>query len=263
MQTEYFHGPPVTDTGASTTQPRPTWAWIGLVVAAAGVPLALLSGLGYRAGWWPYAMGFRILTAAAVTGALGAAASLVAVFANWGLHRMSTARAATGLTIGLVVAVIPLQWKMAAERLPPIHDITTDPQDPPRFVRVQRLRAPGDHPTHYAGEALAIKQHAAYPDIRPLHTRLDRASALYAARQVLRDMGLQVVDESVTEGRIEAVDRTRLFGFRDDLVVRVREGPAGTRVDARSMSRLGRSDLGQNAKRLRSFFSRLRARLAA
>lgn len=248
-------------TGETVLKSRPGWAWLGLTVAGTSVPVALAAGLGYQAGWWPYGTGFRVLMLAAALGAFGAVLSLAAALANWGLHRGASACAVAGLAIGLAATFVPLQWKLASARLPQIHDISTDTEDPPQFVAVTALRASGDHPTTYEGASLAIKQRAAYPDIRPLHTRQDRQHVLQAARQTAIDMGMRVVDMSEAQGRLEAVDRTLLFGFRDDLVVRVREGPAGTRVDARSMSRLGRSDLGTNAKRLRGFFSRLRARL--
>jgi uncharacterized protein (DUF1499 family) len=74
-------------------------------------------------------------------------------------------------------------------------------------------------------------------------------------------MGLEIVDANPGEGRIEAVDTTLLYGFKDDIVVRVQEGAEGTRVDVRSMSRVGKSDLGMNAKRIRTFLARLRAGL--
>ena len=61
------------------------------------------------------------------------------------------------------------------------------------------------------------------------------------------------------EGRLEATARTRWFGFRDDVVVRVRPDGAGSRVDVRSVSRVGRSDLGTNARRIRGFMDALRS----
>lgn len=240
---------------------HPGWAWLGLACALLGVLAALCSGAGYRLGWWSHAQGFRVLGAAVAFGAVGALLSVVAGLANWGLHRHATARAVAGLAIGLAVVAIPLQWKLAYDRLPRIHDISSDTQDPPLFVAAARLRAPGDHAVIYAGTGLAIKQQAAYPDIRPLHTRHAPQRAYQAARAVLADMGMRVVGESAPEGRLEAVDRTLLFGFKDDFVVRVRAGTHGARIDARSMSRLGASDLGKNARRLRTFFTLLRERL--
>ena len=84
-----------------------------------------------------------------------------------------------------------------------------------------------------------------------------------ASRQALASMGLDIVDANPGEGRIEAVDTTLLYGFKDDVAVRVQETADGTRVDIRSMSRVGKSDLGVNAKRIRTFMARLRASLPA
>lgn len=240
---------------------RPGWAWLGLACALLGALAALCSGAGYRLGWWSYALGFRLLFAAVAIGAIGVLVSIVAGLANWGLHRYATARSVAGLALGLGVVVIPMQWKLAYDRLPRIHDISSDTDHPPPFVVAARLRAPTDHTVAYAGVALAIKQQAAYPDIRALHTRHTPQRAYQAARAVLVDMGMQVVGESFAEGRLEAVDQTLLFGFEDDFVVRVRAAAHGARIDARSMSRVGISDLGKNARRVRTFFSLLRKRL--
>lgn len=248
-------------TDSSQKRARPGWAWLALLCATLSALAALGAGAGYRIGWWSPTEGFQILAAAAAMGAVSGLTSLGAALANWGLHRRATLIAVTGLAIGLFTAAIPAQWRLAQERLPAIHDITSDTENPPALVAAVRLRGPEHHSVTYAGSDLALKQKAAYPDIRPLHTRQDKARVFEVARLVIKDMDMRVVGESPAEGRLEAVATTALFGFKDDFVVRLGDYPTGTRVDARSMSRLGSSDLGQNAKRLRTFFNRLRTRL--
>jgi uncharacterized protein (DUF1499 family) len=82
-----------------------------------------------------------------------------------------------------------------------------------------------------------------------------------SARQAIQDMGLQLTGADLAAGRLEASDTSFWYGFTDDLVVRITETPQGTRVDVRSKSRVGRSDLGQNAKRVRAFLQRLQSQV--
>jgi uncharacterized protein (DUF1499 family) len=147
--------------------------------------------------------------------------------------------------------------------VPPIHDITTYPDDPPRFVAVLPLRRNAPNSADYAGPALAAQQRAGYPDLAPARFTAPPAVVLERATQVARDLGWAVVATAPAEGRLEATDRTRWFGFRDDVVVRVRPDGAGSRVDVRSVSRVGRSDLGTNARRIERLLTALRSALAS
>ncbi len=242
-------------------------AWLGTACALFSVAGALSSGLGYRLGFWHYTVGFKILVWATGFAALAAVLSLIAVLLNLGQGRLRMGIAGVGVIIGLVTAFVPLQWKLASDRLPKIHDITTDTDDPPAFVAASRLRKSSDHPLSYAAAEVVFKQKAAYPDIRPLYTRAGKQQTFLAARRVLEKMNLEVVrnvpgENPPVDATLEAVDTSLLFGFKDDLVVRIREQSHGCRVDARSMSRVGKSDLGQNAKRIRLFFKALRNTLA-
>lgn len=237
---------------------KPGWAWTGLALSLACVALALTSGLGFRLGWWGFREGFQLLGWAAGAGLFGAFVCLGALLVNWNRHRAAMAGSAVGLVMGLLAVSIPLQWQQALQRHPRIHDISTDTDNPPGFVAAAHLRGPWEHGTAYHGEPLALKQKSAYPDIRPLHLPLPTTIAYTSALQVLQDMGMRITARSPAEGRIEAVATTPLYGFTDDVVVRVRPGPMGALVDARSMSRVGTHDLGKNAKRLRVFLHRLR-----
>ncbi|HEY6287988.1 MAG TPA: DUF1499 domain-containing protein, partial [Nitrospiraceae bacterium] len=130
-------------------------------------------------------------------------------------------------------------------------------------VAAAKLRKPGDHPVDYDGPEIGAEQKEAYPDIEAVVTNIPKDKAFAAANQVVSSMGLEIIDTNPGEGRIEAVETSLLYGFKDDMVVLVQETPAGTRIDVRSMSRVGRSDLGMNAKRIRTFLARLRSNLRA
>jgi uncharacterized protein (DUF1499 family) len=140
-----------------------------------------------------------------------------------------------------------------------IHDITTDTEDPPQFVALHALRLTTFNGPEYAGEKVASIQKAAYPDIKPHPVDAMPAQAFERALKAARDMGWLIVASVPEEGRIEATATTRWLRFRDDVVVRVTPHGAGSRIDARSKSRIGRSDFGANAKRIREFFRKLDA----
>jgi uncharacterized protein (DUF1499 family) len=164
--------------------------------------------------------------------------------------------ALAGLAIGIVLMAYPLYLGIRAYRLPAIADITTDPLDPPRFDVIARLRPRGST-IEYAGLFTAEQQRAAYPDIEPLLVDATLQAAFETALDVVTKRKWLVVDQRPPQagrrdGRIEAVARTPIMGFRDDIVVRVRPNGDGARIDIRSASRYGRHDLGTNAARVRS-----------
>lgn len=163
--------------------------------------------------------------------------------------------AITALFIGLALLAYPAYLGVKAYQLPPISDITTDPSDPPRFDVIARLRPRGT--SDYKGQQTAEQQRAAYPDIEPLQVTVTAQEAYTAALAVVTKKRWRIVDERAPqagrrEGRIEAVVRTPIMGFRDDVVLRVRALPDGARIDIRSASRYGQHDLGTNASRVRS-----------
>lgn len=146
--------------------------------------------------------------------------------------------------------------------VPSIHDISTDTEHPPAFVDVLPLRRWALNQAAYDGPAVAAQQRAAYADIGPLMLPVPQAEVHAQARQVMREEGWAVVGDAPEEGRLEAVATTRWLRFKDDVVVRLTAERGGTRVDMRSKSRLGRSDLGVNARRVRHFLRRLAEALA-
>ena len=194
-------------------------------------------------------------------GALGLAGlsiliGLAGFAAIWQNGTRGMARILLAFMIDAVVLAYPgyLAWQY--RKLPPIHDITTDPIDPPRFEALGRLRSgDGANTAVYAGLYSAEQQRQAYPDIEPVELEIpvDRAYAI--TLQLVNKRKWLVIDERAPQpprriGRIEAVARTPIMGFREDVSIRVTPDGEESRVDIRSSSRYFESDLGSNAARV-------------
>jgi len=173
-------------------------------------------------------------------------------------------RALAGLLIGLIVVGVPWSYVRAARAVPPIHDITTDPADPPAFDDATlSLRTGAPNPATYGGQEVAARQRRAYPDIQPLVVDLPTDRAFDLALDVARARGWRIVATEPHRRRIEATDQTFWFGFIDDIVVRITPEGTGSRIDVRSVSRVGKSDIGTNAARIRAYLDQLHAGLSA
>jgi uncharacterized protein (DUF1499 family) len=232
--------------------------WSGLVLALLAGIADALAGLGSRWGWWYFTTGFTILQGAAIAGIVAAAISLIGGISVRHEHHPSIfVVAVAGILIGLVTAGIPWSWMRLAERMPNINDITTDMTNPPQFVKIMPLRKDAPTPAAYSGAKIANQQRAYFPDIQPLVLPIAPATAFDYALRTAKDRGWQIVDASASAGRIEAIATTFWFGFKDDVVVRITPAPGGSRVDMRSVSRVGSGDIGTNAGRIRSFLREL------
>lgn len=229
----------------------------GLALGAVALLLLLLAGPGTRFGLWEFRFGFALLRVAA-WGGIGAATASIVGIALAGRERRALAVSVAGLLLGLAAFGVPWSLKRAAAARPPIHDVTTDTSDPPAFQAILALRADAPNPAAHGGPEVARAQAQAYPDIAPLVLDAPRREAFGRALRAARDMGWVIVAAEPSEGRIEATATTRWFGFRDDVVVRVRAEGGGSRVDVRSVSRVGRGDAGANAARVRSYLAKLR-----
>lgn len=226
------------------------WARWGVVVGGAAVVAA---PLGYRIGAVPLGLAFLLLAggflAAAVCG-------LVLVFRLMRASGRRDRAAWAILAAAVVVSLFPLATLVSGRGAPPIHDVTTDTDDPPAFVAAVALNAPGR--TDYGGPAVAQQQRAAWPDLGPARLPVAPAEAFDRALAVVRGMGWELLAADADALRIEATDRSFWFGFEDDVVVRVTPaGETGSRVDIRSLSRVGVGDLGVNARRVRAFVTAL------
>ena len=144
-----------------------------------------------------------------------------------------------------------------AKSLPLIHDVTTDTADPPAFVALLETRRKAPNGADYGGEAVAAEQRRGYADIKPVVVKAPPREAHQRALDAARSLGWEVAASDAAAGRIEATDTTRFFGFKDDIVIRVRPEGEGSRIDVRSASRVGLSDIGANAARVRRFLDEL------
>jgi uncharacterized protein (DUF1499 family) len=237
-------------------------ATIGLALALLAALAGLSAGLGYRFGWWPLGTGFAVLQYAAYGAIAAMAVSVLGLaLARPGGGRRGLYQALAGLVIGAVVFGVPWSYLRAAQAVPPIHDITTDTEDPPVFVAVLPLRADASNPPAYGGEEVAAQQRAAYPAIRPVDVALPPEQCFEEALATAIDEGWEIVAAVPSEGRIEATDTTLWWGFKDDVVIRIRPEAAGSRLDIRSKSRVGIGDVGTNAARIEAFLEQFAERV--
>ena len=249
MVTRYLRRPP---------KPWSRLALLGFALALAVALLAMAAGFGSRSGWWDFRRGFSLLRWAAYG---GIAAALVALIGAWRARPKGPRRglgfALLGMIGGLAVFTVLWQWQWTARRVPPIHDITTDTENPPPFVAVLPLRADAPNPPEYGGPEIAAQQQEAYPDIQPLMLGMPPAEAYGRALATAQQMGWEIVAADPVQGRIEATDETLWFGFKDDVVIRIAPAAEGSKIDVRSVSRVGGSDVGANAGRVRDFLERV------
>ena len=234
---------------------------IGLVVALASAAAMILPGIGYRLELWHFRTGFTIMRWAFWFAAGAAAICLIGLIIARARPPRILAAGLIGILVGGLTTYVPWSYKKTVDSLPYIHDITTDLNNPPAFEAVKGLRKEGDHPVAYDGPEVAALQQKAYPDLMPLTMPVAKDKVFQAAETALRAMKLDIVEANAAQGRIEATDTSLLFGFKDDMVVRIVGEGAGTKIDVRSKSRVGRSDVGQNARRIRTFLRELQATL--
>ncbi len=218
--------------------------------------------LGHRVGVLPVNAAAALLAAGILISLVSLARRAIATLRGRGAGFGDRHAVAAG-ALSVFALVVPLANILPALGAPPIHDITTDPDDPPRFEAVAPLRAAAPNPLEYGGPQLAATQRAAYPDVLPLAVDASPRAVLEAARSVAVELGWEIVAVDPARGVLEATATTFWFGFQDDVAVRVRPAEGGgALVDVRSVSRVGVGDLGANANRIRAFLARLQAALA-
>jgi uncharacterized protein (DUF1499 family) len=181
---------------------------------------------------------------------------IIAIIAAFKRNSQVLKRAVMIFIIGVIPAISIIilvgPGKLAS---PPIHDISTDTIDPPQFQVAKSLRTDDENSLDYGGEELAAQQQAAYPDVKPVMIDLSVEQALTKASDIVFQLNWTLTSMDNDTGIIEAYDTTEVFGFIDDIAIRVRREGNGSRVDIRSVSRLGVSDLGKNAERIERFIS--------
>ncbi|MGP5337092.1 DUF1499 domain-containing protein [Psychrobacter maritimus] len=166
------------------------------------------------------------------------------------------------LLLSTIAIAIPLSMLNKGKSVPPIHDISTDLVSPPEFVAIAPLRADAPNPVEYAGVEVATQQRAAYPELQTLNYPQSKSELVEATKQVIDNLGWQLVNIDANQGIVEATDRTMWFGFKDDVIVRITDNGSKRLVDIRSKSRVGGSDLGKNAERIHKFIEELDSILA-
>ncbi len=223
------------------------------LIAAAALPVG---ALGHRLDLWDHNMGFTLVFSGTVLAVLALVLGVAAFIFALARNRPADRKPAL---VGVVAGVLILGWTgvhySKAVSVAPTHDISTDRADPPTFDVVVDHRPPGSNSLDYTAEEAKL-QADGYPDIVTIRTPGDVETGLVRAAEIARDLGWEVVNEDPGAGIVEATDTTFWFGFKDDVVVRIRPGEGGSVVDLRSVSRVGLVDLGVNAERIRAFRQR-------
>ncbi|MEX5516892.1 DUF1499 domain-containing protein [Pseudophaeobacter sp. 1A09344] len=226
------------------------FGFVPILLGLVSIALLAVSVWGYRAGGWPWPKAYD-LAGWGVWIAL--AGVIVALTALAGAFRKSNGAiiALIGLILSLPVAGLGVAFEIAARTTPPINDISTDTEDPPVFWFTAT-------PTDYPAEN-AAPQRSAYPDVRPVNLSIPIDDAFAKALTLVETRGWAVLSADPAENQIEAIARSRVFGFEDEVAVRVTETETGTRIDMRSRSRLGQIDRGANARRIEAFLAELQS----
>jgi uncharacterized protein (DUF1499 family) len=230
-----------------------TWARRLAVFAAVA---AIVSIVIVRFGFLEVRPALATFFGALACAGLSILVGLAAFVAIWQNGSRGMSRILLAMLIDIAILAYPAYLGWQYRKLPPIHDITTDPIDPPRFEALARLRAgDGANTAVYAGLYSAELQRATWPDIEPVDLDVPVQRAYEVTLALVNKRKWLVIDERSPQpprriGRIEAVARTPIMGFREDVSIRITPDGEGSRVDIRSSSRYFDSDLGSNASRV-------------
>jgi len=231
---------------------------VGLVGGISAVFLTRFGVSDFRLGLVASAAFMLIVAVGVLLGVIG--------FVRGVLGRPGLASSVIAVVAGAAILFVPLVNAMNGGSVPMIHDITTDLEDPPTFVAVVALRGEDANALDRSTPDLNALQRTAYPQLQTLSVADDTTTVFNAVLEEIAAQGWELADavepQNGEPGRIEATDTTLLFGFKDDIVIRIADdGPDRTLVDMRSVSRVGESDLGVNAARIEAFLRALDARL--
>lgn len=222
--------------------------------ALAIISLALLplSALGTQAGLFHFRIGLLLFLAAAITGLI------VIVTAALCTRRQPDEASRRQLSRSALIALPAIAafgfTALSGGDAPLIHNVTTNPDNPPGFVVAAAKRGDDANPLDYTAEVAEL-QKAGYPELDTLHTDIPPAEAFARALEVCKQLGWEVYHQDQAAGQIEAVATTRWFNFKDDIAIRLQARDGGTSIDLRSVSRVGKGDLGANAKRIKRFIT--------
>ncbi|MBP6010929.1 MAG: DUF1499 domain-containing protein [Alphaproteobacteria bacterium] len=228
---------------------------LALLAAVAAVALVGGAGPAYRYGLLDLGTVFEMMKYGVFAAAGAGILSVIwLVFAFIGRSAAGLASIILALILAVGAAYAPINMQQTAAKVPFIHDVTTDIVAPPIFVAIKPLRADAPNGVDYVTDP--AEQQKGYPDIQPLVIDgVAPADLFKRAEATAKTMGWEIVATEAAEGRIEATDTTAWFGFKDDIVIRITAQGTGSRLDIRSMSRVGKSDIGKNADRIRKFLA--------
>lgn len=247
-------------------------SWIGFVIGAA---IALTACGGTRFQYWDLDTGVKILVPGLAFGLIGLGSGVSWLWRALAMNNSLGWRlGAAGLLGSTLLTGIPANYLWQVYTLPPIHDISTDIGNAPRFVALVPLRHGAPNPARYdgpdlvtvAGETIptALAQKYTWPDLKSLEHLDNRkpqpqyvAKFFWRALNTVNALGWQVVAYDLKDGRIEATSRSFWFGVVSDIVIRVKPaGQFGAKIDIRAKSRVGKSDGGRNAALVKAFVAR-------
>jgi len=236
-----------------------TWA---RNLAVFAVVAAVVSIIIVRFGFLEMKPAITTFFGALACAALSILIGLGAFVAIWRNGTRGMSRILLALLLDMAILAYPAYLGLQYRKLPAIHDITTDPIDPPRFEALARLRSgDGTNTAVYAGLYSAEQQRVAYPDIEPVQLEIPADRAYQIVQRLVNKRKWLIIDERAPQprqpGRVEAVARTPIMGFREDVSIRISVDGEDSRVDIRSSSRYFESDLGSNAARVTKFIDDL------
>ncbi len=221
--------------------------WLGYL-AITFLVLLPLSVLMVRSGAWQQGL---LLYAVSCLGA-----AVLLIFSLWLMmfrgYASWRSQIAMRSVLNLPGALLLLGMTLGGGDYPRIHDITTNPDNPPEFVTAAEQRGEGTNSLEIKVESLSL-QRQAYPDLKTIVTNIPIDDAFEKAATTAEGLGWEIYHRDANAGIIEAMDTTSIMAFKDDIVIRVRSNADGTLIDLRSVSRVGQGDIGANAERIRSF----------
>lgn len=219
---------------------------------------AVLAVLGHRLSILDFQPALLGLAGSTLIGSLAILLGLIGIFKAVRAKKPEIAAMLAGPTLGFLVVMPVFMAVLTGAGAPRIHDITTDLEHPPEFVAIKELRTPAHNALdRLVPRNLAALQEESYPDLSPVLIDRPFDQAFEQVVALVKKRSWEVIAVSAEEGRIEATDTTPIMGFKDDIVIRLQAMGSRTRVDIRSASRVGESDLGVNAARIRLFLTDL------
>ncbi len=234
-------------------------------IAAVAVLVFVGAFVWHRFFGLPTPLAFKIIGGTVLVPVVTLPLAVGALVNIWNEGCLGAGRATFALFLSLLLLALPVWSLPKLIELPKIYDVSTDTASPPAFDRIAKIRQGQANPVHY-DQAFAPLQAKAYPDLKPLVVARSLVEVYSTVRDAAKALNWKIIDEQAAEGAktgyIEAVDRTLLFGFTDDIAIRVTGTVKSARVDIRSSARFGEHDLGRNAERIRLFIAEVKSRLA-